>query len=107
MLLYTSDASDIIVDSVSTGIAQVTLAAGARGAPGGVFIQGNPSTFNGLAVAANDLKIHPYKKKSELSTKKADFCQYVITERLQGGVPQIQTKVVEDPCGQQIQSSNN
>jgi hypothetical protein len=27
--------------------------------------------------------------------------------KLQGGVPQMQTKVVEDPCGQQIQSSNN
>jgi filamentous hemagglutinin family protein len=53
LLLYTSDASDIIVDGVSTNIAQVTLAAGARGAPGAVFIQGNPSTFNGLTVAAN------------------------------------------------------
>jgi hypothetical protein len=27
--------------------------------------------------------------------------------KLQGGVPQMQTKVVEDPCGQQIQSNNN
>jgi hypothetical protein len=27
--------------------------------------------------------------------------------RLQGGVPQLQAKVVEDPCGQQIQSNNN
>src|SRR5207302_8197850 len=53
LLLYTSNASDIIVDSVSTGIAQVTLAAGAPGSPGAIFIQGNPSTFNGLTVAAS------------------------------------------------------
>ena len=27
--------------------------------------------------------------------------------KLDGGVPKLQTKVVEDPCGQQIQSTNN
>jgi hypothetical protein len=27
--------------------------------------------------------------------------------KLQGGVPQIQKKAVEDPCGQQVQSANN